>query len=202
DLDGKRIGSWFVGDELKIESILKKLKLSAELYPQNFNVNDLIEGRADCIATMRYNEYWQLLAGGMDPSELSIFDFKEAELSTLEDGLYILESNLKDPQMRNRIVRFIAATIEGWRYTLDHPQEALEVVLDNDPTGVLDEEHQRRMLQIITTLLHPNRDKIGLLDEQRYQQTVNLLRQSNILKSAPLGFYTTELWSEAIELLR
>ncbi|MBT3197529.1 MAG: ABC transporter substrate-binding protein [Gammaproteobacteria bacterium] len=204
DLDGKRIGSWFAGDELMIMALLSSYGITAEIYPQNFNVNDLLEGRADCISTMRYNEYWQLLDRGMREEEIISFNFDTLGVSTLEDGLYVLESHLRLPRLRQRLVRFIAATLEGWYYTQQHPEEALEIILDNDPTGMLDEKHQRRMLGIVMELVYPEGEHLSSEQYQqlvglRYQQTVDLLLERGVLRRAPPLAYTTSLWEEAVE---
>lgn len=197
DLDGKRIGSWFVGDEEKVRALLRKENVEAQLYPQKFNLADLIQGKSDCISTMRYNEYLQLLKRGMKREEITTFDFDQLGVATLEDGLYVREERLQDPQMRDRLARFLAATIAGWNYTLDHPQEALDIVLDNDPTGALDEVHQREMLQVVLGLLHPQRDQMGRLTEQQYQQTVEQLIAGGVLKQQPGMGYSDEIWKAA-----
>ncbi len=195
DLHGKRIGSWFVGDEVKIAALLRKEQVEAEIYPQNFNLIDLIEGKSDCISTMRYNEYLTLLEQGMREDEIVTFDFDQLGVATLEDGLYVREDLLQDPLMRSRLTRYLAATIEGWRYTLDHPEEALEIVLDNDPTGALDEAHQRAMLNVVLGLLHVDRDKIGQLSERLYLQNVEQLLDGKVITYHPArGAYSDKIW--------
>ena len=145
DLDGKRIGSWFVGDEEKVRALLRR----------------------------------------------------EGVAATLEDGLYVLESLLGDEGMRERLARFVAATLEGWHYTLDHPQEALEIVLANDPTGALDEDHQRRMLEVITSLLHRDRNQIGLLLQQQYNQTLQHMLDRGMIEHPIDDGYTQQIWKAA-----
>ncbi len=200
DLQGRRIGSWFVGDEVKIKVLLGSGGIEAELYPLNFNLNDLISGEADCISTMRYNEYLSLLEKGMDEKQITTFDFDQLGVSILEDGLYVLEEHLQDEMMRSRLSRFVAATIEGWLFTLDHPDEALEIVLDNDPTGALDEEHERNMLKVISTLLHHDRSEIGRLRPEQYVQTVNHLLIGGELLHSIHGGYTDVIWLQAQQL--
>lgn len=202
DLQGKRVGSWFVGDEEKINALLRKYQVEVTLYQQNFNLGDLVEGKADCISTMRYNEYLQLLDLGMRAEEITTFDFDALGVATLEDGLYVIEEMLEDPKMVDRFARFLAATIEGWRYTIDHPEEALEIVLDNDPTGALDERHQRNMLEVILTLLHEDREQIGQLTEADYARTIELLKQDRWDHYDPSGGMNSSIWKRAKEQVR
>ena len=64
---------------------------------QGFNVDPLLQKQADCISTMTYNEYWQVIDAGIKPEDLVVFKYEDQGVATLEDGLYVLERNLKDP---------------------------------------------------------------------------------------------------------
>ena len=64
---------------------------------QGFNVDPLLQKQADCISTMTYNEYWQVIDAGFKPEELVVFKYEDQGVATLEDGLYVLEDKLKDP---------------------------------------------------------------------------------------------------------
>ena len=43
---------------------------------------------------MTYNEYWQVIDGGLTPDDLVTFKYEDQGVATLEDGLYVLEENL------------------------------------------------------------------------------------------------------------
>jgi len=201
DLQGKRVGSWFVGDEEKVRALLRKKNIKVEFYPQNFNLDELVSGKGDCISTMRYNEYLQLLDKGMQKEEIITFDFDALGMAMQEDGLYVTEQSLKQEGMEDRLVRFVAATIQGWRYTLEHPEEALEIVLDNDPTGALDEHHQRKMLKVVMTLLHSKREQLGQLTQSQYHKTVDQLLEGGVLQYQDSGGYSEKIWNKAQLLL-
>ena len=53
---------------------------------QGFNVDPLIQKQADCISTMTYNEYWQVIDAGMKPDQLTTFKYEDQGVATLEDG--------------------------------------------------------------------------------------------------------------------
>ncbi len=38
---------------------------------QGFNVDPILQKQADCVSTMTYNEYWQVIDGGIRPISLS-----------------------------------------------------------------------------------------------------------------------------------
>ena len=86
---------------------------------------------------MAYNEYWQVLAEGLKPSELTVFKYEDEGVATLEDGLYVLEENLKDAAFKDKMVRFVRASMKGWKYAEANPKEAASIILDNELIGVI-----------------------------------------------------------------
>src|SRR3546814_4554253 len=95
---------------------------------QGFNVDPLLQKQADCISTMIYNEYWQIIDAGMSEDELITFFYEDQGVATLEDGLYALEENLQDPEFVDRLARFISASVKGWQYAIDNVDEAAELI--------------------------------------------------------------------------
>ena len=71
---------------------------------QGFNVDPILQKQADCISTMTYNEYWQVIDAGIPADELLVFKYEDEGVATLEDGLYVLEERLQD-----------AAFVDAWR---------------------------------------------------------------------------------------
>src|SRR4029077_19919707 len=93
---------------------------------------ELLTGKqADCISTMTYNEYGQLLDAGMKPSELVVFRYDDQGVAALEDGLYVLQPALADPARLERLARFLRASVAGWRYAVApaHQAETMAIVL-------------------------------------------------------------------------
>src|ERR1700738_1259115 len=77
DLKGKTIGVWFSGNEYPFLSWMSKLGFKTDGSPngvkvikQGFNVDPLLQKQADCVSTMTYNEYWQVVDGGYRPNQL------------------------------------------------------------------------------------------------------------------------------------
>ena len=71
DFKGKTLGVWFFGNEYPFLAWMAKLGLKTDggtdgvtVLKQGFNVDPLLQKQADCISTMTYNEYWQVLDAG------------------------------------------------------------------------------------------------------------------------------------------
>ena len=179
DFKGKTLGVWFSGNEYPFLSWMSKLGLSTEGGPegvtvikQGFNVDPLIQKQADCISTMTYNEYWQVIDAGIPENELTVFKYEDQGVATLEDGLYVMENSLDDAATVDRLARFVAASMKGWQYAAENPDEAAQIVLDNDMTGAQTEEHQKRMVREINKLVDGSD---GTLDTSAAENTVSVL---------------------------
>jgi NitT/TauT family transport system substrate-binding protein len=179
DLPGRTLGVWFFGNEYPFLSWMSQLGIptdgseeGVEVLKQGFNVDPLLQGQADCISTMTYNEYWQVIDAGISPDELITFKYEDQGVATLEDGLYVLEDNLDDPAFVDKMTRFVSASMKGWDYAAENPDEAAMIVLENDATGAQTEKHQKRMMREIAKLTEGSD---GALDPADFERTVESL---------------------------
>ena len=104
DFKGRTLGVWFFGNEYPFLSWMAKLGLPTDGGPegvtvlkQGFNVDPILQKQADCVSTMTYNEYWQIIDAGLSADDLIVYKYEDQGVATLEDGLYVLEENLQDP---------------------------------------------------------------------------------------------------------
>ena len=92
----------------------RRAPTASTVLKQGFNVDPLLQKQADCISTMTYNEYWQVIDAGIKPDQLVVFKYEDQGVATLEDGLYVLEKNLKDPAIVDKLAHFVKASMKGW----------------------------------------------------------------------------------------
>ncbi len=197
DFKGKTLGVWFFGNEYPFLSWMSKLGLSTKggkdgvtVLKQGFNVDPLLQKQADCVSTMTYNEYWQIIDAGLKPSDLVVFKYEDQGVSTMEDGLYVLESKLKDPKFVDKMARFVKASMKGWAFARANPDEAADIVLENDATGAQTQKHQRRMMREINKL---TKGSNGKLDPADYERTVKTLLSGGsdpVITKAPTGAWS------------
>src|SRR5690606_38075262 len=145
---------------------------SVKLVQQRADAVDLIERRVDCASVMMYNEYWSILQSGLSPGELLHVKFADVQRGFLDDGRYVNADALKEKHRRQLLVRFLRATLAGWRYASENADEALAITMSTAP-GV-DAAHQRRMLQSVLQLVG-NDKHTGLLDLSSYWRSVEVI---------------------------
>ncbi|MEO1108369.1 MAG: ABC transporter substrate-binding protein [Pseudomonadota bacterium] len=206
DLKNRTLGVWFFGNEFPFMSWMSSLGIDTggksengvEVLKQGFNVDPLLQRQADCISTMTYNEYWQVIDAGVSPDELVTFKYEDQGVATLEDGLYVLEENLSDEAFVDKMQRFVRASMKGWKYAEENPEEAALIVLDNDATGAQTEEHQKRMMGEIAKLTAGSN---GALDPADFERTVGTLLAGGsdpVITKQPEGAWTHQITDAAL----
>ncbi|MCY1125664.1 ABC transporter substrate-binding protein [Frigidibacter sp. RF13] len=205
DFAGKTLGVWFGGNEYPFLNWMNKLGLKTDgsdggvtVLKQGFNVDPLLQQQAACVSTMTYNEYWQVIDAGLTPDDLVVFKYEDEGVATLEDGLYVMEEKLADPAFEDKMVRFVRASMKGWKWAEENPDDAAMIVLDNDATGAQTEAHQKRMMGEIAKLTAGSN---GALDEADYQRTVDALMSGGsdpVITKAPEGAWTHQITDKAL----
>jgi NitT/TauT family transport system substrate-binding protein len=164
DFKGKKLGVWFFGNEYPFYAWMAKLNLpteggadGVEVLRQAFNVDPLLQNQADCISTMQYNEFKQLLDAGVPEDSLKVFNYADEGVGMLEDGLYVMEDRLDDPEFVD--------------HAGENVEEAAGIVLENDLSGALTEESQLWQVEVAAGLVGDS----AALDPAAYEQTVQTL---------------------------
>ncbi|MFE3837938.1 ABC transporter substrate-binding protein [Pseudogemmobacter sonorensis] len=206
DFAGKTLGVWFGGNEYPFLNWMGKLGLATDgsdggvtVLKQGFNVDPLLQKQAACISTMTYNEYWQVIDAGISAEDLVNFNYSEEGVATLEDGLYVMEDKLADPAFVETMAKFVRASMKGWKYAEENPDEAAGIVLENDETGAQEEHHQKRMMGEVAKLTAGSN---GALDPADYEQTVAALMSGGsdaVITVLPEGAWTHVVTDLALE---
>jgi len=198
DFKGHTLGVWFFGNEYPFFAWMNKLGLETDggadgvtVLKQSFDVQPLLQKQADCISVMTYNEYWQAIDAGLKPEDLTVFNYTEMGNDLLEDGLYAMEDKLKDPAFKEKMVKFVKASMKGWKYATENPDEAAEIVVD---AGGQDENHQKRMMSEVAKLIG---DGTGKLDTTLYDRTAKALLDQKIISKEPSGAWTHDITDAA-----
>jgi NitT/TauT family transport system substrate-binding protein len=205
DFADKTLGVWFYGNEYPFLSWMSQLGLKTDgsaggvtVLKQGFNVDPLLQKQAACISTMTYNEYWQVIDAGITPEQLVTFKYQDMGVATLEDGLYVLEDKLADPAFEEKMVKFVRASMKGWKYAEANPDEAAMIVLENDQTGAQTEVHQKRMMGEVAKLTAGSN---GALDVAAAEKTVATLLAGGsdpVITAAPTGAWTSVITDKAL----
>jgi NitT/TauT family transport system substrate-binding protein len=206
DFADKTLGVWFYGNEYPFLSWMSTLGFKTDgsiggvtILKQGFNVDPLLQKQAACISTMTYNEYWQVIDAGISADDLVTFKYEDQGVATLEDGLYVLEEKLADPAFEDKMVRFVRASIKGWKYAEANPDEAAMIVLENDETGAQTEQHQKRMMSEVAKLTAGSNGALDVAAAERTVATLMAGGSDPVITKAPEGAWTSVITDKALQ---
>jgi NitT/TauT family transport system substrate-binding protein len=198
DWAGKRVGAWGFGNEFEVVAAARQAGLEPgvdfEQVTQDFNMNLLLNREIDAAEAMTYNELAQVLEATNPETgelytmdDLSIIDFNEVGTAMLQDHVIAREAWLADETngVPNEQIAtcFLQASFRGWIHCRENPDECLDIVLNQGT--ILGESHQQWQMNEINALIWPSPDGIGILDEDLWQQTVDISLEFDILTEEP-----------------
>jgi NitT/TauT family transport system substrate-binding protein len=84
---------------------------------------------------------------------------------------------------------FVKASLAGWKYTFEHPEEALDIVMHYARKGMnfTNRVHQRWMLDRMKDIIIPQGNDIplGRLEAEDYHRVVQELSKRSLITHSP-----------------
>lgn len=200
DFAGKKVGVWLGGWDTQFNALMAKEELESsdyELVSQGFSMDSFINGELDVASAMIYNEYHVVLESGIAADELNIIDYADYGLDIPGDALFTSIQNVEDnPDL---VLRMVQASLRGWQYAVEHPEEAVDIVLKYDESGVQTREHQLAMMNEIAKLVQVTVRPIGFTDQSDVSRMIDTLASYGILSEEMRieTIYTNDFWEQA-----
>jgi NitT/TauT family transport system substrate-binding protein len=215
-LAGKKVGVWDYGNEFEVTAGLLTCGLTPGLENngdptkqfqkviQAFDMKAFLAREIDAAEAMTYNEYAQVLettdpATGelYKPEQLTVINWNDYRVAMLQDAIFARKAWLDTGTNRDVAVRFVRASLRGWIYCRDHPDDCLQYA--TDAGSLLGAGHQRWMMNEVNPLVWPSPLGVGMIDPVFWQQTVNVSKNAKIIKADPsIDAYTTDIVKEAL----
>jgi NitT/TauT family transport system substrate-binding protein len=199
-LKGKTIGLWLKADESEFTAMLKKQGVSlndVKVIPQEFTVAPFLEDKYVLSAVTVYNELNQIRSQGYEGDKLQVLSPKDYGCAFLGDMIFAKEDYIR--KNSDIVTKFLEASIAGWKYTIEHPDEALDIVMASNPE--LNKEQQKKQLEAVIDLIKTGKsltDGIGYMDESEYFNIEKILRESNQIQNAVdiKQVYSDDSWNK------
>lgn len=201
DFVGKRVGVWLGSWEAQFDALTVKEGLAPEefeLKSQGFSMDSFLDDDLDVASAMIYNEYHVVLESGINPEEVNIIDYADYGLDFPGDVLFT--SRQLAEQNPDLVTGVLRASLRGWQYAIDHPEETVNIVLKYDKSGVQTRAHQLSMMNEITKLVQVTGVRpLGFTNRDDVRRTIDTLTTYKILDGLvqPEDVYTNEFWDQA-----
>lgn len=185
------VGNWGLGNEYEIQALLTKYGLPTDYITQDFTMDQFDSDSVTLASAMTYNELGLVknsYDGGYGYGDsVSVIDMNDEGVAMLEDNLFTSKAFAEANP--NTVKAFVSASMKGWAYACEHPDEAAEIVFEAGSSVSAD--HQAYMAsevaKLVTTDMNGNAvsaSDVGNMDETAMQQTLDLAKQYIILEDS------------------
>ena len=173
---GARVGIWRVNFGQLAVCMSNKEHLDYQWVQFAQDVNLFVAGALDATLAMSYNEYYQLVQAGVKMTDKNVYRFCDHGYNVQEDGVYMTREYYMIHKDQAR--RFAQASRKGWEWVAQHPDEALDIVMQ-----YVDKNHvatnrvmQRLMLKEVLRLQVDRESK-----KREFRLRPDMVRQSSLL---------------------
>lgn len=179
--DGK-VGNWGLGNEYEVLALLTKYGLANEYLSEDFTMDGFDDDSITLASAMTYNEYGLVVNdydGGYGYGDtVGYIDMNDEGVAMLEDMIFCTRAFAEENP--ETVKAFIYASIKGWEYACENPEEAAQIVYNYGSS--VSSDHQLYMAQEVKKLVETDTNgetvtDIGALDTDALQQTLDLAKQ-------------------------
>jgi diguanylate cyclase (GGDEF)-like protein/PAS domain S-box-containing protein len=145
------------------------------LQHHSFDLNDLVSGKTDAMSVYVTDELYELNQKGQ---KYNLFSPQMSGIDFYGDNFFTLEHQLqKHP---HQVEAFREATLRGWRYAMQHPDEIVQLIYDR-----YSQRHSIEHLQFEAKAMHnlmqPELIDAGYMNIGRWQQTAQTYHELGLL---------------------
>lgn len=179
DLIGKRIMLSNKNEDADFLTMLTNEGISlsqVNIVPSSYNLDDLITGRVDAFNSYITNEPYFLKKNNI---EYTIIDPVSYRIDFYSDILFTSEDELRHHP--KRVAAMIRATLKGWRYAMDHPEEIIDLLITKYKVNKT-REHLRFEANEMRKLILPDLIQIGHMNPERFHHMANTFVKSGMAK--------------------
>ncbi len=145
------------------------------IVPHTFNTQDLIAGKVAAMTAYSTDEPYLLRTQGLDSME---FSPRSGGVDFYGDTLFTSDKELHDHP--DRVKAFRAASLKGWAYAMDHPDEIVDLILQKYSQK---RSRDRLVFEAIETnrLMHPELIEIGHINPGRWKDIEQVYRDTGMM---------------------
>ena len=147
--------------------------------PYEQGVQALLTGKVDAISAYSSTEPFYLQQRGIP---YRVFSPRAMGFDFYGDNLFTSEHELVTRQ--ERVHAFLQASLKGWRYAMDHPEEMIDLIMVQYPSGA---GRERLAFEARETraLMQPDLIEPGYMQQERWQQIARTYLDAGMLKAMP-----------------
>jgi NitT/TauT family transport system substrate-binding protein len=184
-----KVGNWGLGNEYEVQALLTKYGQDTSYLSQAFDMDGFDDDSILAASAMTYNELGLVknsYDGGYGYGDsVKYIDMNDEGVAMLEDNIFCTREFAEANP--NTVKAFIYASMQGWQYACENPEEAAEIVYNYGSS--VSSDHQSYMASEVKKLVETDTagntvTDYGKMDETAMQQTLDLAKQYIMLEDA------------------
>ena len=178
DLLGKRVMLMNAQTDADFLTMFRREGMDAgriQLQPSSYAIEDLASGKVDAFNSYLTNEPYFLQQQGIDYVVISPSTYG---IDFYSDILFTSEAEVEEHP--ERVEAFRRATLRGWRYAMDNPEEIIELLLKQYQVPK-SRAHLQFEAQVMRSLILPDLIEIGHMNPGRWQRMAEAFLEQNMV---------------------
>jgi diguanylate cyclase (GGDEF)-like protein/PAS domain S-box-containing protein len=183
DLIGKKVmmpGSYVDADFIAMFNKEHVNIKDVQIIPSSFDIQDLVTGKVDAFNSYISNEPYFLKQQGV---EFNILNPRDYGIDFYTDMLFTSEDEVN--QHPERVKAFLNASLLGWRYAMDHPNEIIDL-LQNQYKVTIPKANLEFEAEAMRSLILPDLVEIGYINGWRLRNMANTFVQAGMVANTDL----------------
>jgi NitT/TauT family transport system substrate-binding protein len=177
-----KVGNWGLGNEYEIQALLTKYGQPITYLSQAFDMDGFDDDSITLASAMTYNELGLVknsYDGGYNYGDtVGTIDMNDEGVAMLEDNIFCTRAFAE--QNPNTVKAFVYASMKGWKYACENPEEAAEIVYKYGSS--VSSDHQAYMASEVKKLVETDMNgntvtDLGKMDETAMSQTLELAQK-------------------------
>ncbi|MBW3698332.1 EAL domain-containing protein [Vibrio sp. T187] len=147
-----------------------------DIVPSSYDLNDLIVGKTDAFNSYMTNEPYLLDQLGVGYNVIDPLNYR---VDFYSDIFFTTEEEIRHhPQ---RVESMLRATLKGWKYAMNHPEEIIEL-LKTKYNVSKSREHLRFEAEQMRKLIIPDLIQMGHMNPERWQHMADTFIKAGLIE--------------------
>ena len=177
-----KVSNWGIGNEYEILALLAKYDLPTEYLSEDFTMDAFDDDSSTLASAMTYNELGLVkndYDGGYGYGDsVGYIDMNDEGVAMLEDNIFCKKSFAEENP--ETVKAFLYASIKGWEYAVENPEEAAQIVYEAGSS--VSQDHQSYMASEVAKLVSTDMSgnavsEVGKIDDDAMQQTLDIAKK-------------------------
>ena len=198
DFKGKTVGILNDYTYIELKLILRKFGLSVRDIRKvrwTFDLQGFVNGNYDVVPAYRTNEPDVVRNMGY---EVRLFYPENYGIHFVGDVLFVKSDLLKNN--RDLVKRFVRASYKGWLYAIEHPDEAIQIILNKYNTQNLTKKHLEyeasQTIKLVTARLK-DKKYFGSFNKEQWETMIKLMHDNRLIRK--MVSYDDVVYSKIID---